>query len=57
MMLNSEKSRIALEPQKVQRGGKGFGGAVYGWGEAAVFLENFVDTFDSLNAVQYNLDL
>lgn len=57
MMLNSEKSRIALEPQKVQRGWKGFGGAVYGWGEAAVFLENFVDTFDSLNAVQYNLDL
>lgn len=29
---------------------------VYGWGEAAVFGGNFADTFDSLNAVQYNLD-
>ena len=29
---------------------------VYGWGEAAVFWGNFVDTFDSLNVVQYNLD-
>ena len=35
---------------------RGFGGVVNGWGEAAVFSESFVDAFDSLNAVRYNLD-
>ena len=56
MMLNTEKSRIVLNHKKGQRSWKGFGDMVYGWGEAAMFWGNFVDTFDSLNPVQYILD-